>query len=51
VTDYARVSPAEDFADTMSAVIMGNDFRRNGNDTLDAPVGKRAWINAWLNAV
>jgi hypothetical protein len=51
VTDYARSSPYEDFADTFSVMVMGNDYHRNSNDTLTAPTGKRAWINAWLDAV
>jgi len=51
VTDYAHTSPHEDFADTFSVMVMGNDYHRNGNDTLTAPTGKRAWINAWLDAV
>ena len=52
VTNYARTSPAEDFADTMAVVLMGSDFLRNGDtDTPDAPTAKLAWINAWLNNV
>jgi Ca2+-binding RTX toxin-like protein len=51
VTDYAHVSPGEDFADTLAVVVMGNDFYRNGNDTPDAPTAKLAWMNAWLNNV
>jgi len=51
VTDYAYVSPGEDFADTLARVVMGSDFYRNANDTPDAPTAKLAWINAWLNSV
>jgi hypothetical protein len=51
VTDYAQTSPGEDFADTLAAVVMGNDFSRNSNDTPNAPTAKRAWINSWLNSI
>jgi hypothetical protein len=51
VTDYALNSPHEDYADTFSAIVMGSDYHRNSNDTLAAPVAKRAWLNAWLNAL
>jgi hypothetical protein len=52
VTNYARTSPHEDFADVVAVILMGSDFRRNGTtDTPDAPTAKLAWINAWLNNV
>lgn len=51
VTDYATTNPHEDYADTFSAIIMGNQYHRNDNDTLSAPVAKRGWLNAWLDAL
>ena len=45
------VSPSAEFAATLTGVVMGNDFDRNGNDTPDAQTAKLAWMNAWRNNV
>ena len=50
VSNYAKTSASEDFADTLAAVVMGSDFA-NGGGTPFAPTAKRAWLNAWLNNV
>jgi Ca2+-binding RTX toxin-like protein len=51
VTDYARTNPMEDFAETFSAFVMGDDFYRNENDTPDAPQAKLGVIADWIDSL
>jgi hypothetical protein len=51
VTDYAMENPYDDFADTFTAVVLGDDFYRNSNDTPDAPTEKLNLIEEWIDSL